>query len=144
MYQLVLPPAQRADLENWARAGYPLEVCGLLLGRRVGDGARVERVRSARNLSVDRAHDRFELDPLDFLPIDAEARESGREILGVWHTHPDHPARPSETDRAAAWPGWSYVILSVAQDGVRDVRSWRLEQGEFVEEAVADEPEAAA
>ncbi|MBL8472172.1 MAG: M67 family metallopeptidase [Rhodocyclaceae bacterium] len=144
MDELLLLPAQRAQLETWATAAYPLEACGLMLGRRAGQGAQVEAVRSARNLSLERAHDRFELDPLDFLAIDAEARAAGQEILGVWHTHPDHPAQPSDTDRVAAWQDWCYVILSVTRQGVLDLRSWRLEQDQFVEQTVRGAPIVAA
>jgi proteasome lid subunit RPN8/RPN11 len=49
-------------------------------------------------------------------------------VLGVWHTHPDHPATPSETDRAAAWSGWSYLILSVVRGELAELRSWRLDE----------------
>lgn len=134
---LCLPPPQRAQLEAWARAGYPREACGLLVGRGGQDRWQVAAVRQARNLNTERAHDRYELDPEDFLAADREARADGLEILGVWHTHPDHPAEPSETDRAAAWPGWSYVILEVGEGGVAALRSWRLAGAVFEEEEVA-------
>ncbi len=136
MGTLSLPQTAHSDLENRVRAGYPLEACGLLVGRQTNDHVDVERVVEARNLNRERAHDRFELDPQDFIATDESARAEGLEIVGVWHSHPDHPARPSETDRAAAWGGWSYVILSVARDGVRDLRSWRLESEQFVEEVI--------
>jgi proteasome lid subunit RPN8/RPN11 len=58
------------------------------------------------------------------------------EVVGVWHSHPDHPARPSETDRNGAWEGWSYLILSVTAEGVPDLRSWRLRGEHFEEEDV--------
>jgi proteasome lid subunit RPN8/RPN11 len=58
------------------------------------------------------------------------------EVVGIWHSHPDHPAQPSETDRQAAWEGWSYMILSVTGEGVSDVRSWRLDGDAFIEEVV--------
>ncbi len=133
---LCLPASARAQLEQMAYVGYPLEACGLLVGRIAGDRAEVTRVVQARNLNEERAHDRFELDPRDFLIADEQARADGLEVVGVWHTHPDHPARPSETDRAAAWDGWSYVIVSVTRDGVADVRSWRLKEQQFVEEQI--------
>lgn len=125
---LVLPANVRARLSELALAGYPHEVCGLLLGRVEGERRLVEVVHPARNLNLERAHDRYELDPRDQLAAEQAARASGREVLGVWHTHPDHPATPSETDRAAAWSGWSYVILSVAGGEVADLRSWRLDE----------------
>ncbi len=136
MAVLYLPDEARAELEARVREGYPHETCGLLLGAQSEGSARVLRVTQARNLNTERAHDRYELDPKDFLAADASARAEGIELIGVWHSHPDHPALPSETDRAAAWPGWSYVILSVTKDGVADLRSWRLDGEEFEPEAV--------
>jgi proteasome lid subunit RPN8/RPN11 len=147
---LVLPDARRAELTAWIRAGYPHETCGLLIGRSAagqreagepeaeGGKLRTEvvRVAQARNLNSERARDRYELDPADFMQADLAAREDGLEIVGVWHSHPDHPAEPSETDRAAAWEGWSYVIATVTADGVTAVRSWRLEGEHFAEEAL--------
>jgi len=56
--------------------------------------------------------------------------------VGIWHSHPDHPARPSETDRAAAWEGWSYLIASVTDAGLSELRSWRLSGERFLEEPV--------
>jgi len=127
----------RTLLERWAHAGYPQETCGLLIGERGQEGMAIQRAVQAKNLNRERAQDRYELDPLDFLAADTQARQLGLEVLGVWHSHPDHPARPSETDREAAWPEWSYVILSVAREGVQDVRSWRLNGNhEFDEEVI--------
>lgn len=124
----MLPRPVRERLRELACAGYPNEVCGLLLGRVEGEQRRVEVVHPARNLNVERARDRYELDPRDQLAAEEAARAAGREVLGVWHTHPDHPAQPSETDRAAAWSGWSYLILSVVRGEVADLRSWRLDE----------------
>ncbi|MFQ5994448.1 MAG: Mov34/MPN/PAD-1 family protein [Acidiferrobacterales bacterium] len=126
----------RSALERWVREGYPLESCGVLVGRQDGTRVEVERAIQARNLNRKRAHDRYELDPKDFLLADEKARDDGLEIVGIWHSHPDHPARPSETDRVAAWAGWSYVIISVTRDGVADMRSWRLNSDQFVEESI--------
>ena len=134
---LALSAELRALLERWVRAGYPHETCGLMIGKRGNGGIVIKRVVQAKNLNRERAHDRYELDPLDFLAADTEARDLGLEVLGVWHSHPDHPARPSETDRAAAWPDWSYVIVSVTGAGVQDMRSWRLNgNNEFDEEVI--------
>jgi len=134
--RLQLPSALREQLEAFARAGYPDEACGLLIGRTAGGAVRIERLTSARNLNRTRARDRYELDPRDFLAADREARSAGLEIVGIWHTHPDHPARPSETDRAAAWTGYSYVIVSVSARDVAEMRSWRLAGEEFHEETI--------
>ena len=74
---------------------------------------------------------------VEWFAVEEDARTRGLDVLGVWHTHPDHPAHPSETDRAAAWEGWSYVIASVERGEVADVRSWRLDGDSFVEEEIA-------
>lgn len=117
-------------------AGYPLETCGLLVGQQSNDQIQVSRVVQAQNLNKERAHDRYELAPQDFIAADTEAQKAGLEIVGVWHSHPDHPARPSEVDRKSAWEGWSYLIMAVNHDGVHDMRSWRLVSERFVEESI--------
>ncbi len=133
---LLLPPGVHAELEVLVRAGYPDETCGLLLGQYVAGICRVLSQHPAHNLNRERAADRFELDPLDFLAAERAAEAAGIQVVGVWHSHPDHPARPSEIDRALAWPGWSYVILSVTAEAVVDLRSWRLAGHDFLEEEV--------
>jgi proteasome lid subunit RPN8/RPN11 len=141
---LRLPRPLRAEIEEWARASHPLEACGLLLGSNVGALVVVTEVRGARNLNVERAHDRYDLDPLDLLAAENDARARALEVVGIWHSHPDHPAEPSETDRARAWHRWSYVIVSVSSEGAGEVRSFRLVHadgdaesgGRFVAEAI--------
>ena len=127
-------------LRKLAVAGHPHEVCGLLVGTVDGRASVVTRITEARNLAVERLSDRYTLDPTDFLRADAEARRDGLEILGVWHTHPDHPARPSATDLEAAWEGYTYLILSVRRGGVVDARAWTLETGSFVEQRFEEVP----
>jgi proteasome lid subunit RPN8/RPN11 len=134
---LRLPPALREQLNRWAADGHPYEICGLLVGAAAPDGTAVSRITRARNLAIDRSRDRYTLDPEHFLAVDSVARADGLEIVGVWHTHPDHPPRPSTTDLVAAWETFSYLILSVARDGVRDAAAWRLAaNGGFVEQPI--------
>jgi proteasome lid subunit RPN8/RPN11 len=133
---LFMPETLGESLKAFARQGYPHETCGLLLGVRRGDEHVVSRVRRARNLNVERAEDRYELDPADFLAADREARAAGQDIVGIWHSHPNNPARPSATDRDGAWPGWSYLIVSVGREGTGEIRSWRLNGGDFEEEKI--------
>ena len=71
-------------------------------------------------------HDRYWIDPADLLRIQKQARDQGLEILGIAHSHPDHPAVPSECDRRLAWPVYSYLIASVRQGQVVAMQSWRL------------------
>lgn len=131
---LILPLSVRQELESWAAAGYPNETCGLLIGRSIAGQVDVLHVASAQNLNRERARDRYELDPAGFLAADQTARERSLDIVGVWHSHPDHRAEPSETDRAGAHEGWSYLIAAVTRSGVIGWRAWRLERERFVEE----------
>ncbi|MFW6088471.1 MAG: Mov34/MPN/PAD-1 family protein [Gemmatimonadota bacterium] len=126
-----LAETDRARLEAWAEAGYPHEVCGLLIGEARPDGVRVRTVRQAPNLENERAADRYELDPRAFLAADEQARAAGFDIVGFWHSHPDAAAVPSETDRAAAWPGYIYLIVSVQAGSATDLRVWSLTDGVF-------------
>ena len=125
-----------AEINALARAEYPHEACCLLIGREAGGRTLVERVASCRNLAVDRLGDRYLLDPDDFRAADEAARREGLDIVGIWHTHPDHPARPSETDLEAAWPVYSYLIVSVTSAGVTERRAWRLEDERFIEQEI--------
>jgi proteasome lid subunit RPN8/RPN11 len=126
----------RAEIEHSARRRYPAEACGLLLGRQEGALVEVELLHPTRNLNTARPNDRYDLDPADQLAAEEAARARGLDVVGVWHSHPDHPARPSETDRAQAWENWSYVIVSIAAGVAHDLRSWRFVDGRFLEEMV--------
>ena len=106
-----------------AEAGFPHEICGVLLG---SDG-RITNFRECRNLNTERAHDRYELDPVSFKEADEWARKEGLEILGIYHSHPDHPSIASETDRVNAWPEWVYLIFSINSGKYNDARAWILE-----------------
>lgn len=136
MPTLHLSPELQTEIRTAAIAGYPFEVCGLLLGAASDDETRVTSLHPARNIRRDRPADRFELDPRDYLAAEDVARRRALAVVGVWHSHPDHPARPSETDREFAWPGWSYPIVSVTAGGVSELRSWRLVADTFCEEEV--------
>lgn len=127
-----LAPAAAATLRRLAAATYPVEGCGVLLGD-LG-AASVVDVMPGRNVVTDRARDRYELDPLDILAAERHARDTGIDVVGFWHTHPDHPARPSRFDTERAWPDYVYAICSTTAEGVGDVRWWRLgDDGEFAE-----------
>ena len=141
---LELDATLQERLRAWAGAAEQQAAALVRIARAGDDVVRVEEVVQARNATAQRRHDRYEIDPEDFLRADALSRQRGLDIVGVWHTHPDHPARPSETDRESAWPGWSYLILAVGAEGVRAMRSWRLDGGAFVEEALRPELAAAA
>jgi len=120
------------DIVKRAEEGYPFEICGVLIGK----GNKIETFRECRNLNTERARDRYELDPLSFNEADNWARENGMEIVGIYHSHPDHPSLPSETDRQRAWPGWIYLIVSVYQGKYVDDHSWVLRESDSMFEEV--------
>jgi proteasome lid subunit RPN8/RPN11 len=91
------------------RSGYPFEACGALLGR----GGDVHRVALLENRETERPRVRYQIDPLDLVRLDREARGQGLEIVGYFHSHPDHPARPSETDRQRAADTLSDGVLHI-------------------------------
>ncbi len=134
--RLRLPADAKSEIARWSSEGYPHEVCGCLIGTQEGGAVRVGRVVRGKNLQRERPQDRYELDPLALLSAEDQARQAGLEVVGVWHSHPDHPASPSETDRRGAWEGWSYLIVSISADGVWDLRSWRLVDNQFFEEEI--------
>jgi proteasome lid subunit RPN8/RPN11 len=133
---LKVPRRLRERLERWVGQRYPSEACGLLIGRRERGRTVVVDVAEVRNLDTANAGARYEMDPAGQLAAAEAARSRGLDVVGIWHSHPDHPARPSESDRIRAWPGWSYAIISVNARGASQLRAWRLEQQRFVEEEV--------
>ena len=123
---LVIPASCIDIMNSAAEAGYPLEVCGLLVGKLDSSGWRVSDVRAVANLNTDRAADRFQLDPAAYQQIDRELRGSGEEIIGVYHSHPDCPARPSPTDMDSAWEGFVYPIISVCAGKCVGLACWSV------------------
>jgi len=109
-----------------AAEGYPYEVCGMLIGRH-GSGL-VTQTRRVRNTVVDRARDRYEMDPRDQIRIQRECDDNGYEILGYYHSHPDHPAQASVTDTARSWAGPVYLIVSCVRGQVVDGNAFVAEQ----------------
>jgi proteasome lid subunit RPN8/RPN11 len=103
-------------------SGYPNEVCGVLIGKEGG----ITNFKECRNLNRERVRDRYELDPLSFKEADDWARLNGMEILGIYHSHPDHPSQPSGFDKERAWPDWVYIILSIQEGKYKDGRAWIL------------------
>jgi len=129
--RLRLTAQVREEIRAHGARGYPHEVCGALLGREVAaeggaDLRQVTAVLPLENRRDDSPHNRFSVTPQDVLRAERAATEGGLDLLGWYHTHPDHPARPSEFDREHAWPWYSYVILSVAAREPGDMTSWRL------------------
>ena len=107
---------------------YPEEGCGFLLGTVTGDGTnRVTALHRAANRHAENRQRRYELTADDYRDADAAAQDQGLDVVGVYHSHPDHPARPSETDlEEATFPGYTYVIVSVHDGTPEDLTAWTL------------------
>ena len=103
---------------------YPNECCGALIGR---DGI-VTDTLALPNTTEDGPRRRFKVRPQDYRAAEGRAGQLGAELLGFYHSHPDHPAKPSQTDLDYAWPFFSYVIVSVLEGVSGDMTSWRLRE----------------
>jgi proteasome lid subunit RPN8/RPN11 len=103
---------------------YPNECCGALIGR---DG-QVTGTFALPNTTEEGPRRRFLIRPDDYRQAEKQAREAGGELLGFYHSHPDHPARPSQYDLDHAWPFFSYIIVSVRAGAPEDMTSWRLRE----------------
>jgi proteasome lid subunit RPN8/RPN11 len=106
---------------------YPHECCGALLGRETADDAReILALFPLVNRRDDSPRNRFSVTSEDVRDAEKAALEKGLDVLGWYHSHPDHPARPSQYDQDHAWPWYSYIIVSVANGEPQDMTSWRL------------------
>jgi proteasome lid subunit RPN8/RPN11 len=144
---LILSAADRETIERHLEAGYPDEACGVMIGRELPEAlasslaaTRTEVVRLvlADNAREDSRHNRYVIPPEAVLAAEKAARAEGLGVIGYFHSHPDHPARPSEFDREHAWPGLSYLIVSIRGGKAEDTKSWRLsdDRESFLEEAL--------
>jgi len=137
---LVLDPRHATAIRQHGEADYPHEACGLMGGTVEGEGERtvVAQLVPLANQRLDAAHNRYLIDPDAFRRAQSELDRAGLEIVGIYHSHPDHPAEPSAFDREHAWPRLSYVIVTVAAGQGRDMRSWRLsdDRAVFAEEPI--------
>lgn len=106
---------------------YPEECCGALVGQANGDGRKtVLMTRPFENRHPDARERRYFVGPDAYRDAEAWARNHGLDVVGIYHSHPDHPAQPSDFDREQAWPWYSYVILSVEGGKPRNITSWVL------------------
>jgi proteasome lid subunit RPN8/RPN11 len=127
------------EIHVHGESAYPEEGAGLLLGEVDNGSKRVTQILNLTNTREESArHNRYLLGPEDYARGEEEAERLGLEVLGVFHSHPDHPNVPSEFDREWAWPWFSYLITSVRSQMAMESRSWRLteDRSRFVEERV--------
>lgn len=118
---------------------YPHECCGALYGA----NGRVTDILALPNVTEEGPRRRFRISDKDYLKTERRASELGAELLGFYHSHPDHPARPSQYDLDHAFPTFSYIIVSVREGKPEDMTSWRLRDDRSAfdpEELVVDAP----
>jgi proteasome lid subunit RPN8/RPN11 len=138
---LRLKAAEYAAVREHGEETYPEECCGVLLGRALEGVNKVEEVVRAGNTRTDSAHNRYHIAPQELVKIQRQGRERGLDIVGFYHSHPDHPARWSETDLSEAhWMGCSYVITSVTKGRAEQTNSFRLAGMSEEEKQLVDEP----
>jgi proteasome lid subunit RPN8/RPN11 len=133
-----LPVSLTVELRDVLRAScaaaYPLEACGAILG--TGDGVttawHVTHLEAAPNEHGDDQRRRYLVPPEFQLRAEKLARTRGEDVIGYYHSHPDHPAQPSEYDRSHAWYGYLYIICAVAHGVAGDVNSFTLNQDQGV------------
>ncbi|MGD9902666.1 MAG: Mov34/MPN/PAD-1 family protein [Vicinamibacterales bacterium] len=136
MTPLSLGAGVRAAIEAHGREAYPHECCGALLG----EGDVVHAVHPLPNVTTEGPRRRFRVDDRDYLAAERKASAAGLSLLGFYHSHPDHPAEPSQYDLDHAFPTFVYPILSVQQGEPTALRAWRLrdDRSGYLEQPVAD------
>jgi proteasome lid subunit RPN8/RPN11 len=140
-FEITIDPQAAEDIGQHALEAFPFECCGFLFGK--DDGKRhAWLAHPVDNSKEGDQRRRFEISPLDYLRAEAYAATHDLQLLGVYHSHPNHPAIASEHDLAVALPYFSYVIVSVMNGKVADLKSWKLldELREFREETVHLKP----
>lgn len=141
--KLNLNVASRLVMVNDAQNAFPDECCGFFFGAETNDLREVTHAYPVHNAKEGDKRRRFEISPFDYMKAEQYALEHDLRLLGVYHSHPLHPAIPSEHDRVVALPGFSYIILSVQPYAVVDITSWRLNDNRQFEpeEVNAETPE---
>lgn len=137
---LIIEPSVNKRLIEDAVNTFPDECCGFLFGTEDNNGVRI----ITQMLVVDNSKEgdkrrRFEISPFDYMRAEQQALDNNLSLLGVYHSHPNHPAVPSEHDRKAAQPYFSYLIISVMNKEIITLRSWLLnEEQQFEEEQITE------
>ncbi len=137
---LKIAKQQYAALRQHGEETYPHECCGSLLGSMDGETRVVSSIERAGNTRTDSPHNRYHIDPKELVRIQRQGRERGEDIVGFYHSHPDHPARWSPTDLAEAhWIGCSYVITSVEKGKAAITNSFELAGADEADKRFVDE-----
>ena len=137
--KLVLNKDLMDKMVDHALDSYPMECCGFVFGSDQPDGRMISEVHTTPNSKQGDQRRRFEVDPRDYLKAERYALEKDITLLGIYHSHPDHPAVPSVHDLKQAVPFFSYLILSTEKEQVKKTTSWQLYHEQFEEEEIVIE-----
>lgn len=137
-YTVLITPEAKDLIKQHLELAYPNEGCGFLLGNDHGESRTVHKVIAVPNTKEGDQRRRFEISPLDYIRAEQIALEEDLSLLGIYHSHPNHPALPSIHDLQQAVPFFSYFIWSIQDRQATDLTSWRLneENQEFDEEKI--------
>jgi proteasome lid subunit RPN8/RPN11 len=136
---LIVPPKILHQIHEHGEAAYPEEGVGFMLGKQEDDQRLVTQLYIVENAREEPARtDRYLVTPKDYLQAEVMADQLELSLIGVFHSHPDHPNQPSETDKEWAQPNFSYVITNINLGAAVESRSWRLEEdrSKFIEERI--------
>ncbi len=138
---IALDEKQLIGIRAHGERDYPYECCGLLIGRFESDGRKtvVETYAISNAREEEAKRNRFLIRPEELMRGERHARERGLDVVGFYHSHPDHPAQPSQYDLEHAWPTYSYIIVSVRERHAGDLLSWEMEadRSRFNEEQIS-------
>ncbi len=133
--ELLLDNHAYQNLYQHARKIFPNECCGFLYGTE-HENRVIFQTLEINNVMQGDQRDKFEIGPKDYQYGEEYARRNNVDLLGIYHSHPDHPAYPSEFDLRRAFPYFSYIIISVDSEKMLDIRSWQLSEDQSFEEEV--------
>lgn len=137
---LVIEQKPLDEMYQDALQSFPDECCGFFFGKELEDERIVTNILVVNNSKEGDKRRRFEISPKDYLNAERFADENELQLLGVYHSHPNHPAIPSEHDRVAAQPYFSYIIISVKENEIAGIRSWQLNDDfQFEEETIENQ-----
>jgi len=143
---IILKDSHLIAIQQHGAATYPHECCGFLFGRIEENSRVVEQTRRAQNQRSDSPHNRYQISPQEYMRAERLATEIGLEIIGFYHSHPDHPARPSQFDLENAWPGLVYVIVGVNDGKADKMTAWVLadDRSQFLSKEIVTQTASSA
>jgi len=137
---LIIEKKPLDEMYEDALQSFPNECCGFVFGKEIGEERIITELLTVNNSKEGDKRRRFEIAPKDYINAERFADQKELQLLGVYHSHPNHPAIPSEHDRIAAQPFFSYIIISVKHEEIAAIRSWQLNDNlQFEEETIENQ-----